>query len=66
MPNGNTLCVVVVVERQAELLEIVDALGTAGGLAGRLHGGQQQGDQDGDDRDDDQSSIRVNPRRVDE
>ena len=45
---------VVVVDRQAELLQVVDALGPPGGLAGRLDGGQQQGDQDGDDRDDHQ------------
>ena len=43
--------VVVVVQGQADLLEVVDALGAAGGLAGRLHGRQQQADQDGDDRD---------------
>ena len=41
----------VVVHGQADLLEVVDALGTPGGLAGRLHGGQQQRDQDGDDGD---------------
>ena len=41
----------VVVHRQAELLEVVDALRPPRRLAGRLHGGQQQGDQDGDDRD---------------
>ena len=45
---------VVVVQRQADLLQVVDALGAAGGLAGRLHGGQQQADQDPDDRDDHQ------------
>ena len=46
--------VVVVVHRQADLLEIVDALSTPRSLAGRLDGGQQQGDQDRDDRDHDQ------------
>ena len=40
--------------RQAELLEVVDALGAAGRLAGRLDGRQQQRDQDGDDGDDDE------------
>ena len=35
----------VVVHRQADLLEVVDALGAAGGLAGRLHGREQQRDQ---------------------
>ncbi len=39
---------------QGELLEVVDALGTAGRLAGSLHGGQQECDQDRDDRDHDQ------------
>jgi hypothetical protein len=34
--------------RQAKLLEIVHALGAAGGLAGRLHGRQQQSNQDAD------------------
>ena len=36
---------------QTDLLEIVDALGAAGGFASRLHGGQEQRDQDGDDGD---------------
>ena len=44
----------VVVQRQADLLEVVRALDPAGRLAGRLDGGQQQGDQHGDDGDDDQ------------
>ena len=38
-------------DAQADLLEVVDALGAAGGLAGRLHRRQQQADQHGDDRD---------------
>ena len=42
---------VIVVHRQADLLEVVDALGPAGRLAGRLHGRQEQGDQHGDDGD---------------
>jgi hypothetical protein len=37
------------VQRDAELLEVVGALGAAGGLARRLHRGQQQGDQHPDD-----------------
>ena len=41
----------VVVQGQADLLQVVDALGAAGGLARRLHGGQEQADQDGDDGD---------------
>jgi hypothetical protein len=39
------------VHRQADLLQVVDALGSPGRLARRLDRGQQQGDQDGDDRD---------------
>src|SRR5262249_14812974 len=45
---------VIVVDGQAELLQVVDALRPARRLAGRLHGRQQQGNQDGDDGDDDQ------------
>ena len=44
----------VVVQRQAELLEIVLALRPAGRLAGLLHGWQQQGHQDANDRNDHQ------------
>ena len=44
----------VVHEGQADLLQVVGALGAPGGLARGLDGGQQQGDQDGDDGDDDQ------------
>ena len=44
----------VIRERQAELLEVVDALSPASGLACRLDGRQQERDQDRDDRDDDQ------------
>ncbi len=58
----------VVGDGQAELLEVVGALGAAGGLAGALHGRQQQGDQHGDDRDDDQkldqSETGAAPRRA--
>jgi hypothetical protein len=43
---------VVIVQRQADLLEVVAALSAAGRLAGLLDGRQQQGDQDRDDRDD--------------
>jgi len=41
-------------QRDAHLLQIVDALGPAGRLPRRLDRGQQQGDQHGDDRNDDQ------------
>ena len=44
----------VVVAGEADLLQIVNTLGTAGRLAGRLHGGQEQSDQDGNDGDHDQ------------
>ena len=45
---------VVVVQGDADLLEVVGALGPAGRLAGRLDGRQQQGDQHADDGDDHQ------------
>jgi hypothetical protein len=45
---------VVVVQSQADLFEVVNALRSPGGFAGRLHGGQQQGDQDRNYRDDDE------------
>jgi hypothetical protein len=44
----------VVVQRQADLLEVVGALDPPRGLARRLDGRQEQADQDGDDRDHDQ------------
>src|SRR5262249_48950532 len=44
----------IVVDRQTELLEVVGALDSPRGLAGRLDRGQEQGDQHGDDGDDDQ------------
>ena len=44
-PGGKTpVGAFVVVHRQADLLEIVDALGAASRLAGRLHGRQQERD----------------------
>ena len=42
----------IVHDREAELLEVVDALAPPGRLARRLHGGEEQGDQDRDDGDD--------------
>jgi hypothetical protein len=44
----------VLMDRQANLLEVVDALHPSGCLARRLDGGQEQGDQNADDGDDDQ------------
>ena len=44
----------VIVQSQADLLEIIDALNSPGRLAGRLHGRKQQRDQNRDDRDHDQ------------
>ena len=44
----------VIVQGEPDLLQVVDALGTAGRLAGGLDGRQQQGDQDRDDGDHDQ------------
>jgi hypothetical protein len=46
--------IVVVVHGQADLLEVVLTLQTAGGLAHLLHGGQEQAQQDGDDGNDDE------------
>src|SRR5262245_57611204 len=46
--------VVVVVERQADLLEVVLALRPRGRLAHLLDGGQEQADEDGNDGEDDQ------------
>src|SRR5262249_12074145 len=46
--------VVVGVQGDADLLEVVLALGAGGGFADLLDGGQQQADQDGDDGDHDQ------------
>ena len=43
--------VVVIVDGDADLLQVVDALRAPGGLARGLDGGQQQRDQNGDDRD---------------
>jgi hypothetical protein len=42
------------VQRQADLLQVVLALGTRRGLADLLDRGEQQADEDGDDRDDHQ------------
>ena len=46
--------VVVHVQPQAQLLEVVAALGPAGGFTGSLHRRQKQGDENADDRDDHQ------------
>jgi hypothetical protein len=48
------LCVLVVGDRNAELLEIIGALSAARGFACGLDGGQQQCHQDSDNRDDDE------------
>ncbi len=44
----------VVVCSQADLMQVVTALGATGGFASRLHGWKQKGNQDGDNCDDDQ------------
>src|SRR5262245_40600982 len=46
--------VMIVVGSQAELLQVVVALSTAGRLAHLLHRRDQEADQNGDDRDDDE------------
>ena len=48
------LGVVVVVQRQPDLLEVVAAAHLVGPLARVLHGGEQQGGQDADDEQDDE------------
>jgi hypothetical protein len=44
----------VVVGRQADLMQVVTALAAPGRFAGCLHGGKQKGNQDSDDGDDNQ------------
>ena len=52
LPIGNVPTAwMVVVQRQPDLLQVVDALGTTGRLAGRLNRRQQQGDEHRNDRD---------------
>jgi hypothetical protein len=48
------LLFVVGTEGDADLLEVVCALGAAGGLARGLNGGEEEADQDSDDGDDDE------------
>ena len=54
--------VVVAVHAQADLLEVVLALGTGGGRTDLLHRGQQQSDQDRDDGNDHQQLDQGKPR----
>lgn len=56
--------VMIVVQGQADLLEVVDALHPTGRLAHGLDGRQQQGDQHGDDRDDDQQLDQRKPETI--
>src|SRR5258708_1132828 len=44
----------IIVDRQPELLQVVDALSASGRFAGRLNGRKKQSDQNGNDRDDDE------------
>ena len=54
-PIGNALpCVVMVLNREADLLQIVLTLRASRRFAGGLNRRQQEGDQDPDDRDHDQ------------
>ena len=46
--------VVIIVQRQADLLEVVRTAHAIGGLAHLLHGGEEQTNQDGDDGNHDQ------------
>src|SRR5690606_24823647 len=59
----NAVRVVVVVHCQADLLQVVAALGAAGGLSCLLDGRQQQRNQDRDDRD---HHEQFNQRRSEE
>ena len=54
---------VILVHRQADLLEVGGTLGAARRLASRQHGRQEHGNQDGDDRDDDQELDQTKPTR---
>src|SRR5262249_43958207 len=60
--------VVIMVQRQADLFEVVGALGPAGGLASLLDGRHEQPDEDGNDGDDhqqlDQRERRPTERTV--
>ena len=51
----------VVVQGEADLLEVIRALGAASRLASCLHRGQQKSDEDGDDRDDHQELDERKP-----
>ncbi len=51
-------------DRQANLLELIGALGAPRRLAGRLHRRQEQPDQDRDDRDHDQELDQGKGARV--
>ncbi len=53
--------VMIIMGCQAELLQIVGALGSVGGLADFLHRWQQESDQDGDNGDDDQELDEREP-----
>ena len=54
----------VIVQCQADLLEIIGAAAAPGRLAGGLHGRKQECDQDGDDRDDDQQLDQCEAARL--
>ena len=49
-----TVCLVIVMEGEPDLLEIVLALCTASGFSGLLYGRKEQCDQNGDNGNDDQ------------
>jgi hypothetical protein len=52
-----------VLDRDAQLLEVVAALHARGSLADFLHGGQEQADEDGDDGDHHQQLDQRDPRQ---
>ena len=63
-PSGSIECDrLIVVDRQSQLLQVVDALGTPGRLPRGLDRGEQQGDQTAMIAMTTRSSISVNPSR---
>ncbi len=56
----------IIVDAEAQLLEVVGALGAASGLAGRLHRRQEQSDEDRDNGyDDEKLDQRKRTTRMD-
>jgi hypothetical protein len=58
----STICVVIIMECQADLLEIICTTNSSGRLPGSLHGWQQQSDQDSNNRNHNQQLDQSKPR----